>query len=366
MSFLTVKNIVKSFGKTEVLKDVSFEMNPTSRLALIGKSGSGKTTMLRIIAGLEIPNSGEVAINDTVLNSKQEFVKPEKRNIGYVFQNHSLFPHLNVYDNIVFGIRKVDKKNKKQIAQQYLSMLGLEDKILSFPHQLSGGEKQRVALARALMSDPAILLMDEPLAALDAPRKAEIMPYLTRLRDVSQIPIIYVSHDMSEVARLATTVIMMRDGAVVCAGPADEILSDPALMPLIGAHDAGAVIVAQISEIDHVDGLSTLTFSGGQIVLPGTHGDVGQDVRLRIPAQDVILSRTKPDAISAINVLPVLIHQLVDGTGPGVAVGLQAGDARFLARITRQSAKRLNLAVGDEIYAILKATAMSASHTDIG
>jgi molybdate transport system ATP-binding protein len=204
------------------------------------------------------------------------------------------------------------------------------------------------------------------LAALDAPRKAEIMPYLIRLRDTAKIPILYVSHDISEVARLATTLVIIRDGAVDCAGPVADILSDPNLVPMIGAHDAGAVIAAKITRLDHDESLTHLAFSGGSIVLPGTLGAVGQGVRLRIPAQDVILSRNQPDGISAINVLPVTITEYVTGKGPGVAVGLQAGQDRILARITRQSFQRLGLAVGDEIYAILKATAVAATDTDIG
>lgn len=227
MSFLTVKNIVKSFGKTEVIKDVSFEMNSTSRLALIGKSGSGKTTMLRIIAGLEIPDRGEVAINGSTLNSKQEFVKPEKRNVGYVFQNHSLFPHLNVYDNIVFGVRKADKKDKKQIAQQYLSMLGLEDKLLSFPHQLSGGEKQRISIIRSLAAKPKLLLLDEPFSNLDKNTKEKLKQDLKEILDKEQLPTIMITHDAEDSFDLADETILLDSGVIMAKGNPEELYLNP-------------------------------------------------------------------------------------------------------------------------------------------
>lgn len=227
MSFLSVKSIVKSFGNTKVLKDVSFEMNSTSRLALIGKSGSGKTTMLRIIAGLEIPDSGDVIISGNILNSKQEFVKPEKRNIGYVFQNHSLFPHLNVFDNIVFGINKTSKKDKKQIAQQYLSMLGLEDKLMSFPHQLSGGEKQRISIIRSLAAKPKLLLLDEPFSNLDKNTKEKLKHDLKQILDHEQLPTIMITHDAEDSFDLADETILLDSGVIMAKGNPEELYLNP-------------------------------------------------------------------------------------------------------------------------------------------
>ena len=350
-------NITKRLG--DFTLDVAINA-PAGITALFGRSGSGKTSLINAVAGIIAPDQGYIRVSDRTLcdDTSKTNLPIQQRGVGYVFQDARLFPHMTVAQNLAFGGTHDEAR--------IVDMLGLAALMHRFPHHLSGGEQQRVALGRALMSNPAILLMDEPLAALDAPRKAEIMPYLIRLRDTAKIPILYVSHDISEVARLATTIVIMREGKVACAGPAEDILSDPALVPLIGVHDAGSVIVAQITQLDQKEGLTTLAFSGGQIILPGTLGKIGQAVRLRIPAQDVILSRKRPDAISAINVLPVTISQMVAGKGPGIAVGLQAGDARFLARITQQSAKRLGLAVGDEIFAILKATAMTASDTDIG
>jgi molybdate transport system ATP-binding protein len=232
------------------------------------------------------------------------------------------------------------------------------------PAGLSGGERQRVALGRALMCNPQLLLMDEPLAALDAARKSEILPYIESLRDTVKIPILYVSHDMSEVARLATTLVVLNKGQVAVSGPIGQVLSHPEVVPLVGVRAAGAVITARVSGRLLDDGLTELSFSGGRLVLPGNLGVIGQSVRLRIPAQDVILARTAPDGISALNVLPVEITQISEGRGPGVAVGLKAGEDHLLARVTRRSAQRMELAVGQRIFAIIKATAVGPE--DIG
>lgn len=350
-------NIQKRLGSFTL--DAGF-VAPLGITALFGPSGSGKTSLINTVAGIVAPDKGRILVSGRYLFDKKQNINipVARRRVGYVFQNARLFPHMNVSKNLRYGgIYDADK---------IIEMLGLSPLLHRYPRHLSGGEQQRVALARALMSNPDILLMDEPLAALDAPRKAEIMPYLIRLRGTAKIPILYVSHDITEVTRLATTMVMMRDGSVICAGPTEDILSDPTLVPLIGTQDAGALITARIAQLDVEEGLTTLEFSGGQIVLPGTLGGVGQAVRLRIPAQDVILSRGKPEGISAINVLPVTITRIVDGHGPGTAVGLLAGQDRLLARITRHSAMRLALKEGDAIYAIIKATAVAARDTDIG
>ena len=214
------------------------------------------------------------------------------------------------------------------------------------------------------MCDPQLLLMDEPLAALDAPRKAEILPYFERLRDEVKIPILYVSHDMSEVARLATTLVVMDAGKVAVHGPMGQVLSQPQAVPLLGVRAAGAVIETKVAGRLLDDGLTELSFSGGRLMMPGILGVLGQTVRVRIPAQDVILATEKPKGMSALNVLPVTITQVSQGRGPGVAVGLQAGDNHLLARVTRRSAQRMGLSAGQEVFAIIKATAVGPE--DIG
>ncbi len=347
--------ITKRLGDFTLDVDVTA---PAGVTAIFGRSGSGKTSLVNAVAGLLRPDAGRIAVGDQVLfdSSTRQNLPPQKRRVGYVFQDARLFPHMNVQRNLTYG--------GDHDAARVIDVLGLGDLLQRRPAGLSGGERQRVALGRALMSDPQILLMDEPLAALDAPRKAEILPYIERLRDEVQIPILYVSHDMSEVARLASTLVVLEGGTVVASGPAGDVLARPDAVPLLGVRDAGSVIIAKVAGRLLDDGLTEVAFSGGRIVLPGNLGRLGQKVRLRIPAQDVILAREAPKGISALNVLPVTITAVEQGRGPGVAVGLRAGNDQLLARVTRRSAKLMELAVGQQIFAIIKATAVGPE--DIG
>lgn len=326
--------------------------------ALFGPSGSGKTSVINAVAGLGQPDAGRIQIDGATLfdNAKGINLPTQNRRVGYVFQDARLFPHMSVLRNLRYG--------GTHDQEAVIKVLGLTDLLDRMPAGLSGGERQRVALGRALMRNPQVLLMDEPLAALDAARKAEILPYIERLRDRVKIPILYVSHDMSEVARLATTLVVLDKGKVAVAGPIGSVLSDPAVVSLVGVRAAGAVITTRVAGRLLDDGLTELAFSGGRLLLPGMLGALGQTVRLRIPAQDVILSTTAPQGLSALNVLRVTITQITQGRGPGVAVGLQAGQDPLLARVTRRSAQRMELHVGQEIYAIIKATAVGPK--DIG
>jgi molybdate transport system ATP-binding protein len=331
---------------------------PCGVTAIFGPSGSGKTSVVNAVAGLSRPDKGRISVDGVLLFDSATGVNlpPQKRRIGYVFQDARLFPHMTVLRNLRYG--------GQHDEEHVIKVLGLRDLLQRMPAGLSGGERQRVALGRALMCDPQLLLMDEPLAALDVARKAEILPYIERLRDSVRIPILYVSHDMSEVARLATTLVVLDGGRVAVDGPVGHVLSHPDAVPLIGVRAAGAVITARVSGRLLDDGLTELAFSGGRLVLPGNLGAMGQNVRLRIPAQDVILAKKAPDGISALNVLAVEISQISEGRGPGVAVGLKAGDDHLLARVTRRSAQRMELAVGQKIFAIIKATAVAPE--DIG
>ena len=337
--------------------DTRFEA-PAGVTAIFGKSGSGKTTLVNAIAGLVQPDTGRIAIGDRVLfdHAARINLPPEQRRAGYVFQDARLFPHLSVHRNLTYG--------GDHDAARVIDVLGLAPLLDRRPAGLSGGERQRVALGRALMCDPQILLMDEPLAALDAPRKAEILPYVERLRDDTRVPIIYVSHDVSEVARLATTLVILEAGKVAVAGPVGQVLSRADVVPLLGIRAAGAVIETRVAGRLLDDDLTELQFSGGRLLMPGYLGEIGQTLRLRIPAQDVILARRAPTGISALNVLPVTVTEIVPGRGPGVAVGLRAGNDQLLARITKRSAGRMELAVGMQIFAIIKATAVGPE--DIG
>ena len=331
---------------------------PAGVTAIFGPSGSGKTSVVNAVAGLSKPDAGRITIGDAVLfdEGKRVNLTPQARRIGYVFQDARLFPHMTVIRNLRYGGTHDETR--------IIDVLGLGDLLDRMPANLSGGERQRVALGRALMCDPRLLLMDEPLAALDVARKAEILPYVERLRDDVKIPILYVSHDMSEVARLATTLVVMDKGRVATHGPLGEVLSQPDAVPLVGVRAAGAVISTKVAGRLLDDGLTELAFSGGRLILPGILGVLGQTVRLRIPAQDVILATEKPTGLSALNVLPVTVTKVAQGRGPGVAVGVQAGEDHLLARVTRRSAQRMGLTAGQKIYAIIKATAVGPE--DIG
>jgi len=347
--------IQKALGDFALDADLSA---PTGVTAVFGRSGSGKTSLVNAVAGLLRPDAGRIAIGDHVLFDANRGIDVpiHARRVGYVFQDARLFPHLSVARNLRYG--------GKHDADRIIDMLGLDGLLDRMPSSLSGGERQRVALGRALMCNPSILLMDEPLAALDAQRKAEILPYLVRLRDEVRVPILYVSHDVSEVARLATTLAIMDAGRVVVCGPLGDVLADPAVVPLVGVRDAGAVISARVAGRLLDDGLTELLFSGGRLLMPGDFGALGQSVRLRIPAQDVILAQSAPTGLSALNVLEVTVTDVMPGQGPGVAVALRAGAENLLARVTRRSAGRMQIAPGQRLFAIIKATAVSPD--DIG
>ncbi|MCO4848112.1 MAG: molybdenum ABC transporter ATP-binding protein [Yoonia sp.] len=341
-------NVQKKLG--DFTLDVAFDA-PRGVTAIFGRSGSGKTTLINAIAGLMMPDSGRISLSDRVLFDQTRSLPPRSRKLGLVFQDARLFPHLTVAKNLTFGGR--------HDHDRIVDLLGLGRILVRKPADLSGGEKQRVALGRALMSDPDMLLLDEPLAALDTPRKAEILPYLEQLRDDFGMPMIYVSHAMSEVARLANYLVVLDAGKVVRAGPLAEVLSHPASVPMLGVRDAGAVIAVTVAGYDADDHLTRLTFDGGQMSLPGHVGRVGQGLRVRIPAQDVILASQIPAQISARNILPVTVTAIEDGRGPGVVIGLMAGETPLLARITKASLRDMKLSVGADIFAIIKATAVA-------
>ncbi len=343
--------------------DLAFDA-PTGVTALFGRSGSGKTTVVNAVAGLLAPDQGRVAVDDLLLldTARRLSLPPHRRRLGYVFQEGRLFPHLTVRQNLLYG-RWFAPKGDGVGFERVVDMLGVGPLLARHPGALSGGEKQRVAIGRALLCNPRLLLMDEPLAALDEARKAEILPYLERLRDQTDIPFLYVSHSMAEVARLATTLVVLEAGRVLRAGPASAVLSDPAAVPALGLREAGAVIPARVAA-QEADGLTQLSISGGTILLPRIDAPIGSALRIRIHAQDVILSRTRPIGLSALNILPATVTDLRIGDGPGALVQLRAGNDLLLARITRRSASALDLSVGADCFAVLKSVAVA--QTDVG
>ncbi len=334
--------------------DVEFEAGP-GLSALFGRSGAGKSTIVNAVAGLLKADQAQISLGDVVFDDAHTQLKPHRRRIGYVFQDARLFPHLSVTQNLDYGARfGAAPRNRDQI----IDMLGLGDLLQRRPATLSGGQAQRVALGRALLSDPALLLMDEPLAALDAPRKAEIMPYLEHLKIHAAMPILYVSHAVDEIARLADQLILIENGSVKAKGAVFDIMADPAFVPLFGVREAGAVLHARV--MSHArDGLSALHVSGGALHLMGVTASPGADIRLRVLAQDITLSRTRPEGLSALNILPARVTAIHKGGGPGVAVQLQAGEDRLLARVTARAVTQMGLQEGQSIYAILKATSVA-------
>ena len=332
---------------------------------LFGQSGTGKTTVINSIAGLFRPQKSNIQLNDQILQNSGsgKFIPVHKRRLGYVFQEGRLFPHLTVRQNLEYGLRIASQKEKGPHTEEIAELLGIKFLFERYPLTLSGGEKQRVAIGRALLSRPQMLLMDEPLASLDDSRKAEILPYLEQLRDQFALPILYVSHSVAEVARLANTIVVLESGKAVCSGSAESILSNPNLVHQIGIRDAGALVPARVVA-HHLDGLSELEMSGGRLFIPFVNTNVGQLTRLRILAQDIILSRDLPAKISALNVLPVHISAIRTGTGPGAFVQMTCGTDYLLARITQRSARHLEIEIGKKCYAIIKT--VSISRADIG
>lgn len=331
--------------------------------AVFGPSGCGKSALLRVIAGLERGAVGQVALGQELWQGPGRFVPPEQRGLAMVFQDARLFAHLSVAGNLDFAAKRAGPA-PGFAPDAVIRTLDLGPLMTRRPAQLSGGEKQRVAIGRALLSRPRLLMLDEPLSALDNPRKAEILPYLERLAGEGRVPMLYVSHAVSEVARLANAIILLQNGRVSLRGPLTEVLSDPAAVALLGVRDAGAVLTGRVLSYDPVDSLTEVALDQSRLILPGQLGAVGAQVRVRVPAQDVILSLTVPVGMSALNVLAVTVTSLVAGTGPGVAVGLACGTDRLLARITRRSATAMGLSEGKPLFAILKATAVGQQ--DIG
>jgi molybdate transport system ATP-binding protein len=330
---------------------------PGGLTCLFGRSGSGKTSIVNAVAGLLRPDEARVVLDGVVLHD----LPPHRREVGYVFQDARLFPHLTVAENLTYGPRVRGRKVEE--LSRVVELLGIGALLQRRPATLSGGERQRVAIGRALLSQPRLLLMDEPLAALDEARKAEILPYVEALRDETGLPILYVSHALPEVARLATTIAVIEAGRLAALGPAAEILSDPATAQLMGLRDAGSVLTARIAAQEG-DGLTRLDTVAGPLWLPRIAGATGRSLRVRIAAQDVILSRDRPVGLSALNILPCRVAALHDGQGPGVLVRLEVGPEFLLARLTRRSAQALALAPGVAVHAILKSVAVAQA--DVG
>jgi molybdate transport system ATP-binding protein len=327
--------------------------------AFFGRSGSGKTSLINMLAGLDTPDSGSIEINgSTVFNSERGVnVAIEKRRLGYVFQDSRLFPHMNVRQNLNYGARFTTGAEQPYNFAEIIDLLGLSALLDRQPNSLSGGEKQRVAIGRALLAQPRLLLMDEPLASLDAGRKGEIISFIENLRDQLDIPIVYVSHAMDEVIRLADTMVILDHGTAVAAGGVEDIMSRLDLRPLTGRYEAGAVISASVKGHDETYQLSELGFADKLLWVPRLDLQPGSALRVRIRARDVSLSRIRPEHTSLLNIFEGTITEIAESQGAQVEILLDIG-VPLIARVTRRSTTELGLKVGDMVFAMVKAAAI--------
>lgn len=338
---------------------------PSGVTAIFGPSGAGKTSIVQAVSGLVTPDEGRIEIDGAVIFDSSAGINlaPQERRIGYVFQDSRLFPHMRVEQNLQYGLRAQNLTRDAELEAQIISLLGLETLLKRFPSDLSGGEKQRVALARALLTKPRLLLLDEPLAALDQNRRDQILRHLEQLRDRFNISMLYVSHSVSEVARLANHLVLVDSGSVVKSGPVEDVFSNLEAASLIGLREAGSVLIATVVQ-HHDDGLTELAGAGARLHLPRVEALSGDKVRLRIRASDVMLSLERPDGISALNVVSGQIVAVHSGQGPGVLVRIRCGDDHLIARVTRRSATTLGLSEGKPIHAVIKS--VSVARCDIG
>ncbi|MEZ5700845.1 MAG: molybdenum ABC transporter ATP-binding protein [Burkholderiaceae bacterium] len=346
--------------------DVSLVLPGRGVTALFGPSGSGKTTCLRILAGLERGAHANVLVGGQIWqdSSKNCFVPPHQRALGYVFQEASLFDHLTVEGNLRFGYDRTPRAQRHHAWDHGLALLGIGHLLHRRPQDLSGGERQRVAIARALASSPRLLLMDEPLAALDAQRKAEILPWLERLHNELDIPVVYVTHALDEVVQLADHLVVLEEGRALASGPALTLLSRSDL-PMAHSEGASALIEGEVAPSPQPHGLALVTFPGGRLLLPQpatTPWRPGQRVRIRVQARDVSIALQHAEHTSVLNILPAVVSNTVSD-GPGqVQVGLQLGGpdkgSHLIARISALSAERLALRPGQAVFAQIKGIAM--------
>jgi molybdate transport system ATP-binding protein len=330
--------------------------SPAGITGLFGHSGAGKSTLLKMIAGLLRPQSGTIELSGRTLfdADRRVDVPVAARRTGFVFQDARLFPHMSVRGNLTYANRFGARTGQRSL-DDVCELLGLGALLERRPALLSGGERQRVAIGRALLSDPAILLMDEPLSSLDHARRQEVLPYLERMRSETSIPIIYVSHEVDEVARLADTLVVLSHGEMVAAGPAVEVFGRADLGPALGRHEAGALVEGSVVSVDKEYGLATVSAGDSEIELVAPDLRPGSTVRMRVRARDVAIARAIPAAISIRNRIRVNVAEIVEETGPYVEVVLDMGGQVLRARITRKSSDELSLRKGDAVYALLKA-----------
>lgn len=324
--------------------------------ALFGPSGSGKTSLVNLIGGLMRPGKGRIVADGRVLvdTNARTFVPKHRRRIGYVFQDARLFPHMTVRQNLGYGRFFTPAAERYADMDGIVDLLGIAHLLDRKPALLSGGEKQRVAIGRALVASPKLVLMDEPLASLDDARKAEILPYVERLRDETKIPIVYVSHSMAEVARLATDIVVLSAGKVAASGPMSEIVQRLDLLPEEERAEGGAVLEMKVASQDEAFGTTVLSSEAGEIRVPATGLEVGRTIRVRIRARDVMIATERPHGLSALNILAGTIDEISLGNGALADVRIDCQGQMVVSRITRLSVHDLGLVAGKPVFAVVK------------
>ena len=340
--------------------EAQFTCEAAGITALFGRSGAGKTSLVNMLAGLLTPDRGRIRLGaDTLFDSSKKIDLPiERRRLGYVFQEGRLFPHLSVRSNLTYGLKRVPKGERHIELDQVIALLDIERLLERRPNTLSGGEKQRVALGRALLANPKLLLMDEPLAALDQPRKDEILPFIEQLRDETALPIVYVSHSMQEIVRLADTLVLMSAGRVEAVGSVEDLTSRLDLRPLTGLYEAGAVLTTTVAGQDKAFGLTELRFAGGRLRVPHLNLPLGRSLRIRIRARDVSIALTKPENTSILNMIECSVKAISEENSPQVDLQLDAAGAAIWARITARSCRALGLRPGIKVFALIKSVAI--------
>lgn len=340
----------------------------TGRLtALFGPSGSGKTSLINMIAGLVKPDQGHIEAEGRVLVDMQAgiFVPKHQRRIGMVFQDARLFPHMSVKSNLGYGRWFTPTTERYADMKSVVELLGIGPLLDRRPGKLSGGEKQRVAIGRALLASPKLLLMDEPLASLDEARKAEILPYIERLRDETKIPIVYVSHSIAEVARLASDVVVLAQGRVAAFGRTADIVQRLDLLPAEERGEGGSMLETRVMRHDERYAMTILGSPVGEIRVPRLDAAIGVPVRIRIRARDVMVATRRPEGLSALNILAGTVVGIEPEGRATVEVRMDCGGAPLLARITEQSRQALNLEPGLVVFAIVKTMSFDRDNTGV-
>jgi molybdate transport system ATP-binding protein len=336
--------------------DANFSIPDRGITVVFGPSGSGKTTLLRAIAGLEKSDKGFLKIGDSVWQKGEDFLATHKRQIGYVFQDAALFDHLDVKGNLNFVIKRAIGL-KEDFIESIHNLLEIKTLLNRKTTQLSGGERQRVAIARALLTNPKILLLDEPLSALDLKRKNEILPYLDSIHNDLEIPILYVTHSQDEMSRLADHLLLIEDGNIIGSGPVNDMLTRFD-MPLSHGGDAVSIIEAEVLKRDSEFNLMHLDFLGGQFIVPDNSFPVQTKVRIRVVARDVSLTKSKQVDTSILNIFPAMVQEIVNEGEAQVMVRLQIKETILLACITRKSSYKLRLEKGSEVFVQVKSVAI--------